>query len=383
MAICYHCGCEITSENEHFVDGNYYCDDCYNDDSIIIHCEHCGSAILVENAIESCDGYICDECRQWDYIECVDCGALVSYSDSYSVRGLDGYVCNVCIDSYCYCDNCDTYVTNDEWDDESECCEQCARRANVNHYHNMKDCGGYRESGTVLQCGVELEIERRGDTSIKAATDYLREMLGDMVTFENDSSLCDGFEIITQPRAFADWYTWREWYDCMDWLRGHGFRSHDGGNCGLHMHIDYRAFGHNNAARDLNIGKILFTYESRIDDFMRLSRRSTLGYCEPYKYSTRVDDIAKAHEITKYGKRMYGRYKTINLTNIGLPNCNTVEFRLGRGTLIPRTFRAWLDMHFRIVENCAHIPVNDTDLYDWFTGAETETWDYISEKINM
>lgn len=154
--ICPVCGCEHEKEDK------LCCEDCYDDNYVT--CEHCGSRIHRDDAIycEYNGNYYCDyDCAQSDgvvycenvdewhhenerYVYQSDYSGEWFYDDEYEhietedgniYRDYDeaesaGYISNDNNEWYPesemhYCEHCERYVHDDDWNDELDCCTDC------------------------------------------------------------------------------------------------------------------------------------------------------------------------------------------------------------------------------------------------------------------
>ena len=141
---CNCCGSTDNEEEMYYIDGEWYCCDCtfyceYHDEREIgyddsVYVENYG--YVCEWALESSDFFTCDYCDRTyhidDCIETVDgrmyCCEEHAENDDY--REVDGEWYH--IDDLNYCEDCENYVTDDEWNDEYECCEECASEREEN-----------------------------------------------------------------------------------------------------------------------------------------------------------------------------------------------------------------------------------------------------------
>ena len=58
---CEYCGIEMPIEDAHEYEGDYYCDDCWEE--LFVKCERCGEIIPLDCAYDGFDGYLCDCCH--------------------------------------------------------------------------------------------------------------------------------------------------------------------------------------------------------------------------------------------------------------------------------------------------------------------------------
>lgn len=379
---------------------------------------HEKKAFFGDVEIKNVDGEDCVVCNDCDYdlIYCGGCNTYHEYAkvsicdrEYYDGSWMRVFACSDWVDNNLhYCSSCGNYYTDDYWDDEFDLCDSCAEDERlecsdlIDGYH--ADCD-WREfiNGAIDDVenplfGFELEV----DTDVydcqnkQNAAQAVKDRLDDHVKLENDRSLdrsgsYSGFEIVSQPH---DWEAFDAIEDdirmAMNDLLDYDFMSHDAGTCGLHVHINRRAFGWSEEEQSENIAKTLLIYERFYPFFLRASRRTEAQadrwagkYCRSLSFDDEVDfaqvkdrckDVASRHSA--------GRYYAVNCSND-----KTVEFRLGRGTLIYDTFRAWIDLHLTLVRNIRlnksidwEAQLEDTALYTLLDGAEPNTFEYLNKR---
>jgi hypothetical protein len=167
--------------------------------------------------------------------------------------------------------------------------------------------------------GLELEVQARGVESNTAAG-KIHDVLnptgrkGEYCYFERDGSIGDGFEIVTQP-AGLDIHRDKLalFLNSPDLKRG--LRSHEGGSCGLHIHV----------GRQYVTQAQIYRVQSFLNDIRneglvrKISRRYGNSYCR-IKH-----EMAK---LSPMGKHSSERYEALNVTGR-----ETIEFRIFRGSL--------------------------------------------------
>lgn len=206
--------------------------------------------------------------------------------------------------------------------------------------------------------GIELEVQRisRESPNCEKMASLLTREFGDLFVYENDSSIGEGFEIISQP---VSWRWFREnlhiFRNMLTMLNEHGYRSHDGNKCGLHIHVGRTALQgptvQGGYLRESNvITNIMYTLERFQNEFFRFSRRTKTSLNDWSKFRTELlvlDSGQYFIDKKKMGSYVVGnsgtRYHALNLKNSA-----TIEFRLFRGTLRFETF--FLTMN--LVKNC-------------------------------
>ena len=136
---CYECGYEGDDENMHFIEGEWYCEDC------CFYCEYHEEWEIGDNVYVEDYGYVCEDAVDYsgDFSYCDNCGSWY-YNYDRGVDTEDGrWFCScecaeqcdyIEIDGYWYpsedvryCEECESWVLKDDWNDEFEMCEECAR----------------------------------------------------------------------------------------------------------------------------------------------------------------------------------------------------------------------------------------------------------------
>ena len=190
--------------------------------------------------------------------------------------------------------------------------------------------------------GIELEVETSGYDRGDALEDCDRQFndASRYAMFKRDGSLDDakGFEIVTAARRLADHIkAFKNWepYD--------GLRSWSAGCCGMHVHIDSRAF------TALTLGKFLQFYNDPANkQFIRsIAGRHPDVDSQAMDYAARLDCENPNPSRVKKGAGK-SRYRIVNLTNISereqqrlgveadysaKGSYSTVEVRIFRGSL--------------------------------------------------
>lgn len=308
-----------------------------------------------------------------------------------------------------YCDCCDNYVDEDYFNGDYDCCDWCCGEDVsdiVGRYHSSKEkfknlmfgiCKYIRKAGG----GFELEVTRDDrDENVREFLETLIDKFGDHIAFEHDSSIGEyGIEIVSAPHTKDGFYE-VDWSELLKTCVEYGYKSHDGGLCGLHWHISATMFGGTNERAEENIAKLLLFYDTYFDEFVKLSRRtsSQLHWCGNYNISANCDcnfdrEVLYAKNLVK-NRGNGDRYKAINLTNT-YARCGeygendnelkTVEFRINRGTLNVKTFYATIDIIFNLVRNCKKMnwtleDFSRENVKKWFSGCKKETYEYIVKR---
>lgn len=354
-----------TDDDFHFYEdsqGRLYCERCNEG---LVCCEDCGDVVRNDDAtwVGSRDGYICDSCLSNNYSWCEDCEEYYPDDIMNTIRLYTGEtraVCDDCYDNYVECYECGDFAPSDSvYSNENGdlVCPNCHhgergnRRMGIRGYHYTSVPGygmdflGVENRTFKPMLGVELEVESRNGSSFSKRNtdaDDVREIIGEnRVVCCSDGSLCDGFEIISCPAALSYHKDTLKWEDGLKKLIELNYRSHDGGHCGLHVHIDRQYFG--TQSKDDVEAKFFITFRNNMEWIKLFSRRNNYSYCRPNGY-----DDSEVQKISKFvappdkawikNKKQGDRYCALNFH----PR-DTIEVRIFRGTLKYESFMATLE----------------------------------------
>ena len=211
--------------------------------------------------------------------------------------------------------------------------------------------------------GVEFELVTRARTS--DAVDDVRRQLGEEYCIcKSDGSLPDGgLEIVTAPRALDEhierFGKWQVSSDYSAWKNG---------RCGMHVHIDSRAF------TSLTLGKfiMLINTEANAEFIRKIAGRHPLMDAQARSYCR----TESQSELTNPSKALKGkntdRYTMVNIANLkraeakrlGVPSYdsgryNTVELRIYRASLKKERLLAQLEFTHAAVMFCRVASMRD------------------------
>ena len=185
--------------------------------------------------------------------------------------------------------------------------------------------------------GVELELVTNG--SVSAAVDDLRNKLGeDYIICKSDGSLPDGgVEIVTAPRKLTDHIT-----RFSAWEIDSNYRAWNTGKCGMHVHVDSRAFTR------LTLGKfIVLINDSKNAEFIRkIAGRHPHIDTQAQTYCAAEGQQSIENPSKALKGKSSNRYHMVNTTclrgaeadrlgvrHVGERNFNTIELRVFRASL--------------------------------------------------
>lgn len=349
---CYNCGNYEREETLNVVNGNAYCENCLDD--LFVQCRECDEYIDIDYATNYDDEYYCDSCISRYFTRCRCCGDLLYIDHAHST--IDGYVCDYCRDScYFQCDGCDELVHNDHYGEDGLCIDCSENSRNGIHSYDYKPDFGYFPEYFLdtLYLGWELEVDGGGEDEYNAG--ILIDILESGYAYaKHDGSLRNGFEIVSHP-ATLEFHLSQNLKSLMSRALSMGYRSHDSGTCGLHVHVNRSYLGSTVSERDNNILKILYINELLWDQFKNFSRRTE---SQLQNWACRYG-LMPPDELLNTAKHS-ARYHAINLQNN-----DTIEFRMWRGTLRPQTFKATLQLVVNLVNIAKEIDVTALQNLSW------------------
>ena len=371
--------------------GYHECERCgeWCDDEDMIYVEDAGYMFCDSTCANRAGYYQCDRCEEW-HSDC-DMRTVNVYG------GREESWCEHCVD-YCasYCDGCEEYfeegeVHYHEASDQYLCdsCEENVERdssSNHLHYYSWTPCLNFHNVGEEepLYLGVELETDGGSQRGTYCDELFALRVMGK--DFEQhfymteDSSLDNGVEITGHPMTLKYHVTMEPMYQAIrETALRFGFRSHDGGRCGLHVHVNQSFFGKSRIARELAYFKLLRLLQRHERQFFSFSRRTSTNWCE-YKtsrdYSPKFDERVKMRPVEEpnaFSKAGHAACSSFHSQCVGFRS-ETLEFRIFRGTLKWHTYYACLAL---VDGMCRAVKVHGTE---WI---ESVTWYDLMDEVIM
>lgn len=383
---CYNCGHTIMPDSEQTFDGDIWCDECYTE--YIRKCRDCGEFFNTEDGGHNVYGdWYCDTCYDDQFYEC-ECGNIVRIEDTQSDDDGNTF-CESCYRSrYTVCCNCDHTISRDdahENEDGDYFCDECWEEERARHpiheygyapdnlifYHDVND-------RLKLHLGIEVEYGVGGfRQEIAMKVNELMNLDGyeSHVWCQRDASLhprhsgrVEGFEMAAMPATLEKHMdnTVFKWRQLLQMMKDNGYRSHDCGYCGIHVHVDNAALG---STRDevgesrLRIIVFVMRYWNQMLQFSRRTEDQMREWASNYDYEKRSmcrgDDKVFA-DMVKKSPYDFARHKCVNVTNE-----HTTEIRMFRGTLNYDTFIAIPQFVDTMVRYCLEHDVEYINAHTW------------------
>lgn len=356
----------------------WFCPDCMNSMTKLT-CDECSGhpAYVHDNNDEEevrynyfqsfGDRKLCEECHAALVIYCRGHGDYCDREGAERATGGGGsFICAACLSTgnYSNCDSCNYMAHQDDilYDEDQEeyACYNCranqqesTRRSAVQYYsyrpnrfiirdaqgqrivHNTNKYRTLQHRGRVF--GVELEVEPVSSMSVeassKAASVITKYGDGNIFYCKEDASIGpQGFEVVSHPCTYQWWMTRGKEYieEMTNELRTRGFKSHNGGHCGLHIHVNRWPITH---LQHYKLAQFIYS-RANSEMLKTISRRNNMDYA-----SLRVDN--PDNFAKQVGKRKYGGSRWA----LNQASDDTVELRLFRGTLKPERFLAAIQFY--------------------------------------
>ena len=227
--------------------------------------------------------------------------------------------------------------------------------------------------------GIEFEMTS-GDRNSGAAAEQVRACLGESYCIvKRDGSLPDnGFEIVTAPRGLIEHVA-----KFKAWDIDSKYCAWDVGSCGMHVHIDSRAF------TSLTLGKfIMFVNSTDNVDFIRkIAGRHPAKDAQARSYCDTEFTPSLENPIKALKGKGSNRYYMVNLTNLRRSESerlgfddrftdgrfNTVELRIFRSSLKKERLLAQIEFAHACVCFCrasSYRELNGTTFIKWLKTQE-------------
>jgi len=316
------------------------------------HAERCDAChnLVPEDEIHRDRGNttLCDSCYEHRYCTCNGCEYFYPIEDCYEDSGF--YYCEECWDEREGGDDDDEGVIY-AWNDGPP----------TRFFSSGGDAGYYY--------GVEIEVEREAsDIPRGEMAKRVIDVGAGHVYCKEDGSLKCGFEVVSHAADYEYHLTVLPWKEILDCLREAGYRSHDPGTCGLHVHVSREAFGSDHETQLDRIHRLLYVVEKFWPYWLKFSRRTETSMQHwAARYLGEDEQLDHVPKEALLDRAIYGsKYHAVNLQKP-----RTVEIRMFRGTLKLSTLRATL----QLVHYLVGLATNDN------IDVEKLTWEEIANDL--
>ena len=370
------------------VDGHVYCTNSCAYEAGYEQCRNCGEWFHYnggENGyvLGDDEAFCCGDCaNEYGLRECDRCGEWTNDVHTVVSGGVNEGWCYDCWDYHARtCEACGNWVNEDdgEYDDDDDwVCTRCqgSSTARLHEYGWTPRIEFFGDAKKSPYLGIELETD--GGSARTAYVGALGgiEKFPEHFWMTRDSSLDNGVEITGHPMTLKYHYdellaTYERISEVAhEW----GFRSHDGGRCGLHVHVNRDFFGKSTDMQDLGGYKMMRLLQRFETEFVKFSRRRSTGWCN---FQTRHDyaplnpgEVESVSEVMRKAGEM--KYETNHSQALNFQHSATFEVRIYRGTLKVSTFFACLGM----TNGLAHVARDHSAHY-----VETVEWDKLMRDV--
>lgn len=366
-------------------DGTRVCPECMK--KYFFTCPDCGTLHHVDD-----DTFTVDEGLSTEHRVCRSCiGNVSKYFRSnydgkhYSMTYLNAEFAaetgiKICIGQevhYEQCAECGDWCRSDDLytDNGQRICSECYHNRPHHSYsyiysYSTKPNAIFHhvdEEVTKRYMGVELETAagENANEQENFSEDLYDLSDGEKLFYQKmDSSIgSDGIEIVTHPcsaRFMLDKFPWES---ITSAARSNRYISHQGGRCGLHVHVSRAGLGEDTTAQEGTIAKIVLLVDRFWDNILRFTRRSSDSIDrwarKPNADIIKGDNLKSAIDKCK-NALAYDRYRAVNLENR-----NTIEFRIFRGTLNVNTIKATIQFVDRLCEYAMTHTVDECLDHSW------------------
>jgi len=294
----------------------------------IVRCD-CGHLELQEDSQTVRNETWCSNCFEEDAVHVEDVDEYWSRDDAYYHESDDLYY---------------SYEETRDYDDDDDGEPQDLMSYSTNVLRHIEPDRSIQSSkfGNFTM-GVELEMCAGSRSSVDEAVADVRTRLGeDYIICKSDGSLpSDGFEVVTAPRGLDEHIRRFKAWDVKP-----TYRAWNAKQCGLHVHIDSRAF------TPMTLGKFLMFINADCNaDFIRsLAGRHPKLDDQARSYCAAEDQSVITDPLKAVKGKGANRYRMVNVTNMDQPEMirlglnwrqydtsgrkfNTVELRIFRASL--------------------------------------------------
>jgi hypothetical protein len=332
-------------------------------------------------------------CEDLEIVAC-DCGHYERDGDEHDVRG-DTW-CEACfnedavyvvdVDEYWprddayYSESRDAYYSYDrdyeESDDDDDDDDNPIMSYSTNVLHVLgNECDIRSSHFGEFTMGIELEMTS-GDAPCDSAAESVRSRLGNSYCIiKHDGSLPhNGFEVVTVPHSLATHIA-----KFKAWDIDPAYRAWNTGKCGMHIHIDSRAF------TQLTLGKFLMFINSNgnVEFIRKIAGRHPSVDDQARSYCAAEHQSILTNPKQAVKGKSGERYRMVNMMNLGSREAlrlglsmdnsyngkyNTVELRIFRASLKKERLLAQIEFTHASVMFCrvaSWRDLNGTSFVKW------------------
>lgn len=348
---CERCGEWVDEYDRVIVDTNdyhVYCDEICAERDGWTRCDHCEEWVDGDYTWSVGDESWCESCADYHSAECDECGERYPDDDIEYDEERDQNLCPCCRGEIRH------HRSTGGHSPRAEYCLHSYGWTPVLTFRTLDEGYNRWQKKQPLFLGVELETDggnNRFEYVCKLASIPL---FNDHFWMTEDSSLSAGVEITGHPMTLDYHETLLQtvYEEISKAAIEFGFRSHDGGRCGLHVHVNRDFFGQDKRLQDAGGYKLMRLLQRFEKLFTMFSRRENNRWCQYRTYNDgyKLNDEVKVCRVEKNEEgllQVSGRMvadEKAHAQCINFEHAATFEFRIFRGTLKWTTYFACLAM---------------------------------------
>lgn len=247
-------------------------------------------------------------------------------------------------------------------------------------------------SSNVPSLGVELEVDSDddGDLSIENAATMAQMVItkgDDHAYLMNDGSLEAGFELATYP---ADIYQHMDprlfdYEKAFEKLVRAGYRGHDAGSAGIHVHLSREFFGYTRSEQLYRASLMAYIMESNWEDFVKFSRRRYhhLDQWAKKKDAKHFYDMNKEKNAETMRRAFVDEYDMSKYVAFNINHSNTFELRIFRSTLNYQTYLATLQFVHNFAMLAKRINLTEAQLITFKDIVKEHEFDELTNYVKL
>lgn len=182
--------------------------------------------------------------------------------------------------------------------DGKQYCKECMDKLSniVMDYHEKiywnrhvgSKCTRYNNIPMGFELEYEIDFDTSGRIKKKYYTNSIKDIMGDLVCFENDSSVSSGFEMISEPMDMCYIHeNANKFKEMFEFMQNRSLKIHS--ECGFHIHVDKNSLKTSKRSVDEVIDNIYLIVETFKDEMRKFARRNDNEYARFISDSKKVN----------------------------------------------------------------------------------------------
>lgn len=287
------------------------------------------------------NGVLCRDCARMYSTRCSSCGVRLWITRLENSRRLfrstsrGNYICLTCSQSMSECPLCGSFADKlfkrkSRYGAEEYGCGRCLCVTDNGDWGDDPDylCYHFNQVEEGFFYGMELETDdysARSDAIQRLHTAQIQHCDEPTFWLKPDGSLAHGIEICFHPRTVSNWVEFLTngfFSEIKTIIESHGGKAYNTSSAGLHIHREKEG------VTELLRNKLILFFSQCKPQLQKIAQRRGNHYCSYDRYNT--TRVSQGENI------MRGDRNALTLRSYH----ETIEFRLFRGTLAPKTLVA-------------------------------------------